>query len=354
MFGGHFMNTKKLLFCLGFSALCLFTFAYNPPLSGENVYSFSSPSMLTGEASVAGGSFFQVNPEHLSLNPALGATEQRVIVSAGYSALIGKNKTNNFGQAFTLGTIIPTRFGVFSSSMQGALMHFDDMNLGDSLTIRGTFSKDILDSLYVGFGIAGGFGSDWALYADVGVVYVMDEISFLPFMSDVRLAASLTQLGKTFNPNVAGVKGPDTSSTAYPSAITPRIGFAGTLFEVENVVSGISFDVSFPAVQNIVFDTNLRFEFFNLVSISTGWQFNLLETTQHKANYYPSVSIGIKYDITSDDDSFLAKQGLKENGLTAAGAFKALNNDIVVTSAGASIHLGLEDTEAPAIILWEE
>ncbi len=348
------MNIKKLLFCVTLSVSCMFAFAYNPPLSGENVYNFSSPSMVSAEASVAGGSFFQVNPEHLSLNPAIAATEQRVIVSAGYSALIGKNKTNNLGQAFTMGAIIPSRFGVFSASTQGAFMHFDDMTLGNTLTLRGSFSKDILDSLYVGFGVAGGFGVDWALYADVGVVYVPDEISWLPFMSDIRLGASLTQLGKTFLANTTGVKGIDKTTTAYPSMITPRLGFAGTLFQLERVKSGISLDVSFPGVQNVVFDTNLRFEFLDMISVSTGWQFNLVEAGQGKANYYPSVSIGAKFDFTAEDDSFLAKQGLKENGITASGTFKALSNDITIISAGASTYLGLEDTEAPAIILWEE
>ncbi len=348
------MNTKKLLFCIMICALCFSAFAYNPPLSGENLFNFTSPSMLSGEASTAGGSLFQVYPGHIGINPAIPAGEQRIVIDGAYTALVGQNKAQNYGQAFSAGTIIPSRFGVFTAGIQGVFVPFEDMNLQDSFTIRGAYSKDILDDLYVGLGLSGTFGSDWAFSGDIGVLYAIESLSFLPFMSDVRLGASLTQLGKAYNPSSLGVKGDSKDPTGFPGMITPKLGFAGTLFETSQVKSGISLDLSFPTFQNVVFDTNLSFLFFNMINLSTGWQLNMVETIEGKANFYPSVGLSIKLNITAKEGSLLANQGLSQNEIIASGAFKALQNDVYVASGSAALYLGLEDTQAPEIKIWEE
>ncbi len=348
------MNAKKILFCSVMCALSLAVFAYNPPLSGENLYNFTSPSMLSGEASTAGGSLFQAYPGHIGINPAIPAGEQRIVIDAAYSGLIGQHKTENYGQAFSAGTMIPSRFGVFTANVQGIFVPFEDMNFQDSFTIRTAYSKDVLDNLYVGLGLSGTFGSDWGVAADIGFIYAIEELSFLPFMSDVRLAASLTQLGKVYNPQSLGVKGATVASTGFPSLATPRLGFAGTLFETEQVVSGLSLDASFPTFQNVVFDTNLSFLFFNIIRLSTGWQFNLVETLEGKANYYPSVGLSIKLNITSKEDSLLGRQGLAQNELVTSGGYKQLNNNVTAVSGSAALYLGLEDTQAPEIKLWED
>ncbi len=348
------MNAKKILFCLAISALCLSAHAYNPPLAGENLFNFTSPSMLSSEASTAGGSLFQVFPEHISINPAIPAGEQRIVIDAAYTALFGQTKTNNYGQAFSAGTIIPSRFGVFTGSVQGVFIPFADMNLQNSFTIRGAYSKDILDNLFVGLGISGTFGSDWGLAADLGFVYAIDTISWLPFMSDVRLAASLTQLGKSYNPNSTGVKASSTETTGFPGMVTPRLGFAGTLFETNHVTSGLSLDFSFPTFQNVVFDTNLSFLFFDMIKLSTGWQFNMIETIEAKPNFYPSASLSVKFNFSTDKESVLGKRGLAENEIIASSAYKPLNNNVTIVSGSAALYLGLEDTQAPEIKLWEE
>ncbi len=348
------MNAKKILFCLVVSVLCFSAYTYNPPLSGENLFNFTSPSMLSGEASTAGGSLFQVYPGHISINPAISAGEQRIVIDASYTGLIAQNKTQNYGQAFSAGTILPSRFGVFTVGVQGVFVPFEDMNLKDSFTIRTAYSKDILDDLYVGLGLSGTFGSDWGVSGDLGVLYAIETISWLPFMSDVRLAASLTQLGKTYNPSSAGVKDDSSDTSGFPGMITPKLGFAGTLFETKQVQSGLSFDLSFPTFQNVVFDTNLSFLFFNMFKLSTGWQLNMVETIQGKANFYPSVALSMKLNINAKEESLLGRQGLTQNEIIASGAFKPLNNNVSVVSGSAALYLGLEDTQAPEIKLWEE
>ncbi len=348
------MNTKKLFFCIAICALSISAFAYNPPLAGENLFNFTSPSMLSGEASAAGGSLFQVYPGHVSINPAIPAGEQRIVIDGAYTALIGQNKSQNYGQAFSAGTMIPSRFGVFTGLVQGVFVPFEDMNFQDSFTIRTAYSKDILDNLYVGIGLSGTFGSDWAVAGNLGFLYTIDTISWIPFMHDIRLAAALNQLGKSYNPESLGVKGISEETTGFPGMITPRLGFAGTVFEIEQVKSGISLDLSFPTFQNVVFDTNVSFLLFNMINVSAGWQFNLVETLESKANLYPSVAVSVKLNITSKEDSLLARQGLAQNEIIASGAFKPLNNNVSVASGSAALYLGLEDTQAPEIKLWED
>lgn len=346
------MKMKKMFFLLVIITLYTRVFAYNPPASGENLYGFTSPSMVSGEMSTAGGSLFQVEPGHVTLNPALLGGEQRVVIDIAYTALIAPSKTHTYGQAFNIGTIIPSKFGVFTGVLQGVFIPFDDMHLKNSFTIRAAYSKDILDSFYVGAGISGAFGDDWALNLDLGFLYLPGEISWLPFMSDIRLGASLTGMGKPFNPSSIGIDGTTKGATGYPSMFTPHFGFAGTLFSVKQIKAGISLDLSFPTFQNLVFDTNLQFLFANIVSVSTGWQFNLRETLEDRANWYPTVSLSFKFDFTTKEESFLGRQGWGESEMIVSSAYKALNNDVHIASGGAALYLGLKDTDAPEIILW--
>lgn len=346
------MKIKKAFLCLAIITFYTCVFAYNPPPSGENLYDFTSPSMVSGEISVAGGALFQVEPGHVTINPALPASEQRVVIDLSYAALIAPSKANTSGHAFNVGTIIPSKYGVFTGVVQGVFIPFDDMQLKNSVTIRGAYSKDILDSLYVGAGVSVAFGSNWALNLDMGFLYLPGKITWLPFMSDIRLAASLTGIGKPFNPSSIGIDGSATGATGFPSMFTPHFGFAGTFLEIKQVKAGLSLDLSFPTFQNLIFDTGLQFLFANMINVSTGWQFNLKETLEDVANYYPSVSVSVKFNFITKEESLLGRQGWEESEMIVSGAYKALNNSVHVASGGAALYLGLKDTAAPEITLW--
>ncbi len=345
---------KKTLLSVVLLSLGLSVFAYNPPIMGENLYNVTSPSMLSGEASVAGGSLFYVSPEHMGINPALPASEQRVVINGAYTAMFAPNKETKYGQALYAGTMIPTRFGVFSSSLQGTFATFDDMNLGNTFSIRGAFSKDFYEDFYIGMGVATGFGTSWALYADIGILYIPDQISWLGSMKDIRLGISLTQMGKTYTSNSTGVKGDKASIIGLPAMFTPRFGFAGTILEVKHLKAGISLDLAFPTFQNIIFDTNLQFMFFNMVTLSTGWQFNLVETIFDKATYLPSVSLSVKFGIDTKTSSNSIYNNGKQNEITVSSAYKPLSNGTHIISAGGGVHFGVIDEDPPEIILWEE
>lgn len=104
-------------------------FAYNPPPGGDALYSFTSPFMLSAERSSAGGPLFHVHPGHTSVNPALPAVEQRIVIDAAYTALIASAQNKTYGQAFNIGGLLPSRYGVFTGVMQGVFVPFNDMLL---------------------------------------------------------------------------------------------------------------------------------------------------------------------------------------------------------------------------------
>lgn len=327
-------------------------FAYNPPSAGENLYSFSSPFMLSAELSAAGGALSAIHPGHVSVNPALPAAEQRAVIDAAYTALIAPNQNKNYGQAGNIGTIIPSRYGVFTGVLQGVFIPFNDMLLKNSFTLRAAYSKDITDWLYAGVGLYGGFGSDWSLGADLGFVYLPEKIRWLPFIKKPRIGASITGMGKNYKPETIGINGLPDKITSFPSILTPHAGFSGTLFEVKNFAGGFSMDLSFPFFQNLVFDAGLQFEIADTVCLSTGWQFNLREAMAKTASWYPSVSLSVKFGFTSKDESILSKKGWKQSEMIVSGAYRPMRKNIHAVSGGAALYLGLKDTAAPEIILW--
>lgn len=342
------LKTAAALLCIPFTAV----FAYNPPPLGESLYSFTSPFMLSAESAAAGGALSHIHPGHVSVNPALPAAEERAVIDAAYTALVAPNRNKNYGQAGNIGTIIPSRYGVFTGVLQGVFVPFNDMLLKNSFTVRAAYAKDITDWLYAGVGLYGGFGSDWALGADLGFVYLPERISWLPFVKRPRIGAALTGMGKNYKPKTIGIDGLPQKITSFPSMITPRAGFSGTLFEVKHFAGGFSMDFSFPFFQNLMFDAGMQFLIADTVCLSAGWQFNLREAMAKTASWYPSVSLSVKFGFTSKDEWILSKKGWKQSEMIVSGAYRPLKKNIHAVSGGAALYLGLKDTAAPEIILW--
>ncbi|MFC2420605.1 MAG: hypothetical protein ACFNOL_05975, partial [Treponema maltophilum] len=119
-----------------FMLLSCAVFAYNPPPGGDALYSFTSPFMLSAERSSAGGPLYHVHPGHTGVNPALPADEQRIVIDAAYTALIAPAQNKTYGQAFNIGGMIPSRYGVFTGVMQGVFVPFNDMLLKNGFTAR--------------------------------------------------------------------------------------------------------------------------------------------------------------------------------------------------------------------------
>ena len=230
--------------CIAFAAVLAAMsalFAYNPPAGGESIYRLAEPNLLADAGSASGGPLFTVVPGSIAFNPAVTALNQRVVADASYTMLIDttaeNTSTNKIASGFQLGTIIPSKWCVSTVVVQGLFVPFPSMNLGNSINIHAGVSKDVTDQLYVGlnayFGTYFGYGSDFTVGADVGLLYLFKKIGFL---TDPRLGVSFMNLGKPLGAGyvVTGIDG-TTADVSYPGIVTPHVSFAATLFTVKKV-----------------------------------------------------------------------------------------------------------------------
>ncbi|HZK19762.1 MAG TPA: hypothetical protein VFC68_03445 [Treponemataceae bacterium] len=344
---------KKVFLLLVTGVLGTLVYAYNPPVNGELLYQLSTPETLAGAASVAGGGLWKEHTAQISINPALLATEQRIVGNFAYTAVLNTDGTNAYGQSLYFGAVLPSKYGVFTANTQWAVLPLASVPLENSISIRGAYSKDITEKIYVGASLYGGFGTDWCVGTDIGCMYNFDTISTLPFLSDVRWACAITGIGKAYNPDTIGYVHAEKSTTGIPS-LTPRTGIAATFLNTKKIKGGLSLDLSFPLFQNILFDCGLQFAVADFLYVNSGWECNLRQTLQDVATYMPFVSVGVKIGFASSENSYFSKKGWSESEIVPSIAYRQLWNKTNVYSAGAAFYLGLPDTEAPVIVLWEE
>ena len=351
---------KKQLVLLAFAFVMASVFAYNPPFSGENKYQIANPELLSGAGSASGGAVFTVVPGSIAFNPALTAFEQRTVLNLSYTALINGNRADEsdsvYGQAFQLGTIIPTKWLVFAGFMQGTFSDIQRVDLGNSLDFRLGSSKGVTDKLYVGINFYTGFNFgtvfDYTIGADLGALYCFDDIAFL---KKPRLGVSLMNLGKPLTKYSEG-RGYDGTSTgcAYPGIITPRASFAATLFNVKKISGAFETELYFPSFQNVVAGLSLGFAYADIVTLSVDWEANVRELVADSTSVsWPGVGLGVKFAVNSSGIS-KANADWAQSEVIPALAWQNLHNGIQAISAGARLDLGMKDTTAPEIILWDE
>lgn len=357
----------KKITALAVSLFCLTaaSFAYNPPVGGEYMYKLTNPEMLSGAASAAGGAEFTIVPSSIVFNPALTAGEQRTVADLSASVLINTNKNDLPGNAdesvgfgFQLGLIVPSRYTVFTGTMQGLFADFNDMNLRNTLSLHLGASKEILEKqFYVGMNLYGGFymgdGSDFTVGVDFGTLYFMQRD--LGFLKAPRFGFALLNVGKPLSGYYTyGVKEDEgsVSDGDYPGVLTPRASFAANLFKTANVSGSFSTDVSFPSFNNAVFDVSYGMTFFDVIQLNTGWSVNILELAEKDYTApLPSIGLSFKFRINSKK---LGKEDWAQSEITPSLAWQELYSGIEVVSLGAKVDLGLADTSAPEIILWNE
>ena len=340
---------KRIVFSLC-ALLCTYTFlfAYNPPIGGESANTFFSPDLLGGQTSATGGPFGDGNPAELATNPALSAYEQRVIFDLSYAAVIGFNKSTagDFGWKGHLANIdflYPARWGVIAADVHFFNSSFASLQWGTAASMRLSYSKDLTDKLALGIGLYGIVGTGWGVGADIGVLYRFGDLGFA---KDSKVGASITGMGKPYNAGRGGIKGMANTS-GFTGMFTPRVGFATTFISVKNFKLGMAFDLSFPTFQNVVFDAGLHMKFADMVTFKTGWNFNLVETLNHRQTYIPSFGLACTIKIKSKDANEM--NAWEQSDITPQVAVKPLYNNIWVIGAGVNAKVGKTDTAAPVI-----
>lgn len=341
-------------FAIAFCAA--FVFAYNPPAGGENIFRLSSPELLMEGNSSTGGCFFSVSPDSAVNNPALTAFEQRVVLNASGTMMFdGKDASGSaVGGAMEAGLLIPSRWYVYSFLLQGVFVPFQDMNVGNSVSFTANAAKDLTDNFSVGIGanlgVAWGNSSDWLAGFNIGAFYNAGSVSF---MKDLRFSAVLVNFGKPLsNMKLTGISGSECS--IWPGPVTFGFGAAAVLFDSKSFDIASSLDFSFPTFQNFVADAAVQFMLFDSFKISSCWELNARELANGYKNIVPSVSLGFKFTFSSKDGSLLANKGWSQSEMTVNAGWRQLYENINAVSAGARINLGLKDTQAPEIILWND
>ncbi|MBR1537544.1 MAG: hypothetical protein IJ630_11465 [Treponema sp.] len=366
---------KKILGALFAAALLSANlFAYNPPAGGQNILRLSSPNLMTGASSAAGGGIYNVTPSSIVNNPALTAWEQRITLDLAGTLFVNTNEdyedsfnTNSLGEAFQAGILFPSRWCVSTLLFQGVWTEFFDMPIGDTISFTGGLAKDITDQVSVGmtanFGLLYGdiVESDWTASAAFGAYYNHGDLAF---MKNVRFGVSMNNLGKMYsNKKNLGIKTAKNiknnsqefeDSTSWPGLCTIRTGFAATMLSTDIMNLGISLDLSYPFFQDLVVDTGLMLQFWDFLKVSAAWSYDLQEEKNDASNLMPSIGVSFKFLFNSKSGSYMANHGWDQSDMTVSGSWKQMYENIHAISAGAVLNLGLKDTKAPEITMWGE
>lgn len=345
---------RNVLAVVSTCLICSAIYAYNPPVNGENFLELSSPRQLTDASSSSGGGIFYAGPESLNVNPALPASEQRNVVNLAYTALFSSNSedTKTYGNAFQAGILIPTKFAVYSAYMNGTMIPFVDMNLGDSLNIKGGLSKEVTEKLNVGLnvnsGIFWGANTDWALSANLGFVYNYGKLGFL---KDFRYSAALLNLGKTFtNTTLPGINA-EAETGIFPMIGTLKLGCAALLAQTSVIKLGASLEITTPAFMNVITDLGLQFAVKDMLYITVADKFNLRELINGHVDVIPSVGLTFRFTFDVKNNQYLEKNGWSQSEMSTSVAWKQLYRNINAVSAGVDLNLGLKDETPPVITI---
>ena len=354
---------KRLLLAAILPAVCAAVFAYNPPYGGEELFRLTNPELMMGAASASGGPAFTVLPSSIVYNPAIPAGQQRVDIDLSATLLLnvdkveyeGESTDDSAGGGFQVGLIIPTKWSVFSFTTSAMFSDMYGMNLRNTWIMHGGASKELNENFSVGANVYTGFymgsGSDYSIGVDLGVLFKLDDMERL---KEPRVGFALLNLGKPADYDTLGLDYDDESSY-YPSPLTPRASFAATFFQTESWTGAFSADAAIPFFQNLIADAAVAFCCNDFVTLSAAWQLNMREIIEGGSDGLSWFSIGIsfKFGITSKTISE-KNADWEQSEITPSFATQHLYSGIQAISVGTRLDLGLKDTDAPEILLWEE
>jgi hypothetical protein len=329
-----------------FLAVCILTLlstaasAYSPAPSGESLFLFGFPSLISSAASTGGGGLFDAGPYSVTLNPALVAPVQRVSADLGFGMLMKEDK----GAALHIAALFPTRWGVWTGTVQGSFINETLSPPGNVISGRAGWAREINEKLYLGASVFAGvlfnYGGGFAAGLDLGLVYRLGSMGFL---KDVRASAVFANIGKTFEGDYG----------SFPSAFTPKAGFAAVLFRVKGIEAGFSADMSLPSLQNFAFSAGAELRIMDMVQISAGWDMNARELSNGLDPHGIFVGASFKWTANTAKSDFLSKQGWQKTDIDVSALWQELYDGIHLVSAGVSAQFGSLDRDAPVIELGD-
>ncbi|MFA6504799.1 MAG: FlgD immunoglobulin-like domain containing protein [Treponemataceae bacterium] len=332
-----------ILFSIGIVASTLF--AYDPPRGGETANYYASPFLIDAGSAITSTE----SPGSDALNPAASAGQQRTVLEAGYTAIVGTGAQTGWGSGINLGITIPRPYGVWTASTNFLTIpaSLTSYPLGTLFALRGSFAKDLSPDLFIGAGANVVLGQDWGLAADLGILGFYGDVGFL---KDVRLGAVVSGLGKGYAPAGTGAAG--NAATAFPSPFTLTIGARGDLLKVGIFRFGNSIDLSYPSFQNVIANLGFQAAFGEILIIRGAWNLNLHELLNGPPALLPSVGVTLKLVIDrKPDDSYFSKQGWDKSEVRPTIAVRPLYDNIFAVSTGVNVRLGVIDRTPPIVAL---
>lgn len=326
--------------------------AYNPPELSENLWNLSSTRNLTGMNSVAGVGTLGCSSDSIVLNPALTAQAQRVSLNLGYTALITYDPSDDYGNAFQAGILIPFKMFNFS----GLTNFVSTPWLKNTWNMKAGLSKEITPKLSVGanadLGLAWGAGADWAIGAGVGFVYDFGQLAFMP---DFSVGASLLNLGKYYKPDeIAGTRW-DKAATNWPSPVTLKAGANAVFYKNENFDVSAALDITVPTFQNVIFDITPKFCVKEMLYFTIPVSINCYEMAEaHNKGFSAGIGAFFKFNFNVKNNQYLEKNGWSESEMVASAAYKNLDASVHAVTANVDVNLGMKDKTPPVIKVWSD
>ena len=341
-----------LLLVSGFFSI----FGYQPPNGGEELSDLRSPALMGTGSHVTSTDA----PQSGTVNPAATGLNQRITLDLSYTGLIGLSELDGDtkgwqGHGFNLGGTFPTKFGVFSGTLN--FLHssgLSGMQTGTFVQLGTSFAKDLFPDFLVGAGLNFMFGGadklDWGLSLDLGVLRFAGDYSF---MKDLRWGIVLQGLGKWYDPynydpnnNNDGL-----DYSGFPSPFTPVGGIAFSLLKSKDFDIEVQSDVSLPSFQNFRWNVGSSIMFRDFINVDLGLRLDARQLIAgNSRGFAPSFGFGFTFKTDlKEKDGFIADHGWNRSEVIPRMAITPLQKKVWAFGLGVNVPLGVIDTNAPQI-----
>ncbi len=321
-------------------------YGYDPPKGAFSLPSIYSPWGLASSATVTGSA----SPWATLLNPSVTGGSQLIQLEGAYTGITDFGKGQGWGSAAAISFSLPLSYGVWGANARffSAPGSMSSMPLGSFGSLRASFAKDLLSTLYVGSALditmGGNNGFGWGVGLDLGATWFAGNLGFL---KDARVGLSILDIGKGYSTaGLTGIFGGAASS--YPSAFTLGLGLRGYLLQSYNWNIDAGVDIWSPSFQDFGVNLSVGFGFREFVSLRMGWAVGFRDAIEGTGRSYVP-SLGLSGTIPLEKGIRLAKTQYRDASITAGTAIAPLYDSLYAISAGFNLSFGIKDKTPPAI-----
>ncbi len=334
------MNLKLLPLLLFSLSLGAGVFAQSPLPGSEETLTLLSPEFLSGGTSTASTTAVQGDV----LNPAASGGNQRTTFDMNYTALISQG-VEGFG--LNAGLSIPTRYGVFTGSLQGLFSGMKDFNTGNGGQLNLSYAKDVYRNLYLGVGLGTGINIysgkplDWSLAMDFGMMHFLGDVGPL---KEFRYGVALRDAGKA----------PESydGTQPLPSVLTLGTSADFRLVKDDTLDWGFHTDLSFPTFQNARITLGSDITLWKVLGINAGWQMDVKRALAGSGrSFVPTLGISFNFvtDLGENAQLIGLDQKYSKNEMKVTTAGSMLSDGVYAAGLGIHLPLGVVDRNPPAI-----